>query len=89
MKCVECNDRNGSTRCEGCHQLFCLQCMNKHHEDLIKQFQLLIDSRNQIHESLKTIESQADNDENIPCIVDIYRWETETIRLVRNAAATA
>ncbi|CAF0762021.1 unnamed protein product [Adineta ricciae] len=62
--------------------------MNRHHEDLTNQFQLIINGRSQLNESLKTIESQLENDDNVPCIAAIYQWQTETIRLVENVAAT-
>ncbi len=52
MKCTSCNERNGNTRCEGCNTLFCLPCMNQHHEELAQQFQLLMDVRNEIKQSL-------------------------------------
>ncbi len=89
MKCILCNDRNGSTRCEGCQQLYCLPCMNKHHEELVQQFQLVVDVRNELKELLDITESTSKNDKDIPCIVEIDLWEQKIIDRIRNIAAKA
>jgi cell division protein FtsB len=89
MKCILCNERNGSTRCEGCQQLYCLPCMNKHHEELAQQFQLLTDVRNELKQSLDIATSTSKNSKTAPCIVEIDRWEQEIVQRIREIAAKA
>ena len=89
MKCTLCNERNGNTRCEGCNTLFCLSCMTKHHDELVQQFQLLMDIRNEIKESLETTKSTSSNGERISCLDEIDRWETEIIQRLQQIAAKA
>jgi cell division protein FtsB len=87
MKCTLCNERNGSTRCEGCQQLYCLPCMNKHHDELAQQFQSLTDARNELKQSINATESTSENNKEVPCIAEIDHWEQEIIQRIRNIAA--
>jgi DNA repair exonuclease SbcCD ATPase subunit len=59
--------------------------MNKHHSELIQQFQQLMDVRNELKESLDTkITSQ--NENKLPCFIEIDRWERKTIERIRDIA---
>ncbi len=89
MKCILCNERNGSTRCEGCQQLYCLPCMNKHHDELVHQFQLLTDIRNELKQSLDGSESTSKNNKEVVCIVEIDRWERESVQRIQDIARKA
>jgi len=86
MKCKLCDEKKGSTRCEGCDMLFCLQCMNKHHSELIQQFQQLMDVRNELKESLDTAKITSRNENKLPCFIEIDRWERKTIERIRDIA---
>jgi TolA-binding protein len=89
MKCTLCNERNGNTRCEGCNTLFCLVCMTKHHDELIQQFQLLMNVRNEVKESMETKESTSPNGKRITCLDEIDRWEATIIQCIQQIAAKA
>ncbi len=89
MKCALCNERNGSTRCEGCNTLFCLPCMNKHHDKLAQQFQLLMDVRNEIKQSLDITRSTTSNKKQVSCLIEIDAWEQEIIQRIQKIAANA
>ncbi|CAF1368262.1 unnamed protein product [Adineta steineri] len=86
MKCTACNERNGNTRCEGCHSLFCLSCMNKHHDELVQQFQSIMNIRNEIKESLNISELLSKNENQISCLVKINEWEQEMIQHIQEIA---
>ena len=53
MKCMCCNERTSSTRCEGCQRLFCLQCMNTHHDELMIEFETLFGVQNELKEKVQ------------------------------------
>jgi hypothetical protein len=89
MKCTSCNERNGNTRCEGCNTLFCLPCMTQHHEELAQQFQLLMDVRNEIKQSLDIPSSTSTNRKQVPCLIEIDEWEREIIQRIQKIAANA
>lgn len=89
MKCALCNERNGKTRCEGCNTLFCLPCMNKHHDELGQQFELLMDVRNEVKQSLDICRSTSSNGKQMPCLVEIDEWERKIIQRIQQAAANA
>ena len=79
MKCKLCNEKKGSTRCEGCDMLLCLLCMNKHHDELMKQFQQLMNTRNEVKELFDTTETTS-------CFLQINEWERMTIERIREIA---
>jgi hypothetical protein len=83
MKCKLCNQKTGSTRCEGCNTLLCLPCMNKHHDELLQQFQQLMDIRNELKESLDT---KLQNENKLSCLIEIDLWEQKTITRIREIA---
>ncbi len=83
MKCTLCNERNGNTRCEGCYTLFCLPCMNKHHDELVQQFQLLMDIRNEVRQSFGSTSS---NEQQVFCTIEIDKWEQEMIERIQQIA---
>ena len=89
MKCALCDERNGSTRCEGCNTLFCLLCMNKHHDQLAQQFQLLMDVRNEIKQSLDISRSKTSDRKRVSCLTEIDAWEREIIQRIQKIAANA
>ncbi len=87
MKCALCNQRNGNTRCEGCNTLFCLPCMTKHHDELVQQFQLLLDMRNEVKQSLNIYASTSSDGKEMACINEIDKWERESIQRIQHIAA--
>ncbi len=89
MKCALCNERNGNTRCEGCNSLFCLPCMNKHHDQLAQQFQLLMDTRNEVKQALDVSRSMTSNKKQVSCLIEIDTWEREIIQSIQKIAANA
>ncbi|CAF1530519.1 unnamed protein product, partial [Adineta steineri] len=86
MKCTACNERNGNTRCEGCHSLFCLSCMNRHHDELLQQFQMLMDMRNELKESIDIAETKSKHENKLPCFNEINEWEQEMIKHIQAIA---
>ncbi|CAF1069051.1 unnamed protein product [Adineta steineri] len=86
MKCTSCNQRNGNTRCEGCHSLFCLSCMNRHHDELVQQFQLLTDMRNELKESIDIAETKSKHENKLPCFNEVNEWEQEMIKHIQAIA---
>lgn len=78
-----------NTRCEGCEQSFCLPCMNKHHDGLMTEFEMLFGVRNDLKESLNMVESNWRNKKEFPCFDQINQWEQEMIIRVQQTAANA
>ncbi len=89
MKCVWCNERKSKTRCEGCQQFYCLPCMNKHHDELIIQFELLIRAQNELKESFTVVESTWQTNKELPYLTAINQWEQEIINRVQQIATKA
>lgn len=87
MKCTSCNERKGSTCCEECNTLFCLPCVNKHHDELAQQFQQLMDARNEIKQSLDLFRSTLSDGKQIPSLIEIDKWEREIIQHIHEIAA--
>ena len=81
-----CNERKGSARCEECHTLLCLPCMNKHHEALMLQFQQLADARNQLKEEIDKAEATSLDENKSSHLMKIDQWEKETISRIRTIA---
>jgi len=86
MKCKVCNEKKGSTRCEGCDILLCLPCINKHQNELMQQFQQLMDIRNELKQSLETREATSQPEGELPCFIEVDRWERENIERIREIA---
>ncbi|UJR13871.1 hypothetical protein I4U23_000879 [Adineta vaga] len=89
MKCTLCKERNGNTRCEGCNTLFCLPCMNKHHEELVQEFQLLMDARNELKQVLDTRTSCLTEENQKSCLKEINEWEQNTVQRIQEIAIKA
>jgi len=60
--------------------------MNKHHGELIQQFQQLMDIRNELKESLDTAKTTSQNENRLPCLTEVDRWERKTIERIRAIA---
>lgn len=86
MKCKLCEEKKGSTRCEGCNMLLCLSCMNKHHDELLQHFQQLMDIRNELKESLDITETTTQYENELPCLIEINQWERKTIERIQEIA---
>ena len=86
MKCKLCEEKKGSTRCEGCNILLCLSCMNKHHDELLQHFQQLMDIRNELKESLDITETRTQYENELPCLIEINQWERNTIERIQEMA---
>lgn len=89
MKCTSCNERLGNTRCEGCKTLFCLPCMNKHHDGLAQQFQSLTDIRNEVKQSFDISQSTLLDQRQFSCFTEIDIWEKEMIGRIQKVAVDA
>ena len=89
MKCTQCNERNGNTRCEGCNTLFCLPCMSKHHDELVQQFQLLMDVRNEVKQLFDVNELTSTDGKQVSCFIAIDEWEREMIKRIQQITAQA
>jgi cell division protein FtsB len=63
--------------------------MNKHHDELAQQFQLLMDVRNQVKQSLDISQSASLNGKQVSCLIEIDEWERETIQRIQQVAANA
>lgn len=86
MKCSWCAERKGHTRCEGCQQFYCLPCLNKHHNELMTQFELLMNVQKELKKTFEQIETNWENNRSLPCFVDISRWEETWIERIRQVA---
>ena len=86
MMCTLCNERNGNTRCEGCKTLFCLPCLNKHHDQLAQQFQLLMDFRNEVKQAIDASRMPTPN-KKVSCFIEIDTWERESMQHIQKIAA--
>ena len=84
-----CDERKGHIRCEGCHQFYCLSCMNKHHAELVVQFGLLLDAQRNVKESLNAVEVTWERTGELPCFCPIDRWEQEGIQRIQQIAQQA
>ena len=73
------NSPKGNTRCEGCQDLYCLPCLNKHHEELGTQFQSLIGVQNELKESFNAVESTWQDKKDLPCLTEIDQWEEDSL----------
>jgi chromosome segregation ATPase len=60
--------------------------MNKHHGELIQQFQQLMDIRNELKESLDTAKITSKNENKLPCLIEVDQWERKTIEYIREIA---
>lgn len=89
MKCNSCNDRKGNSRCEGCHQLYCLPCMSQHHNELMAHFELLIGTQKEVKEAYNAAEATWQTTKEHPCLTAIDHWEQEVITRVQHIAAKA
>jgi hypothetical protein len=63
--------------------------MNKHHDELSQRFQLLMDVRNEIKQSLDITRSVSSNGKQVPCLIEIDKWEREMIQRIQQIAAKA
>ncbi|CAF1220413.1 unnamed protein product [Adineta ricciae] len=86
-KCTLCKERNGNTRCEGCNTLFCLPCMNKHHDELAQQFQLVMDARNEVKQTLDIHGLSALNEDSVAYLKKVNEWEQDMIQRIQAIAA--
>lgn len=79
----------GNTRCEGCRTLYCLPCMNTHHDDLQQQFHTLMDRRNEVKQTMDRIADTNHRSEEKSYHDDIKRWEQNMIEHIQRLASTA
>jgi hypothetical protein len=63
--------------------------MNKHHDELGQQFELLMDVRNEVKQSLDICRSTSSSGKKMPCLVEIDEWERKIIQRIQQAAANA
>ncbi|CAF3360398.1 unnamed protein product [Rotaria socialis] len=89
MNCTCCNQRKSSTRCEGCQRLFCLQCMNAHHDELMVEFETLFGVQNELKESLGVVQLNWQNNKDFTCLTEIDQWELEVTNRIRLIAGNA
>ena len=61
--------------------------MNKHHEELGIQLELLIDAQNDLKTSFDVFESNWKNKKEFSCLLEINRWEEEVIDRIRQVAS--
>ncbi|CAF1673082.1 unnamed protein product, partial [Adineta ricciae] len=87
IKCTLCKERNGNTRCEGCNTLFCLPCMNKHHDELAQQFQLVMDTRNEVKQTLDIHGLSTLDEKSVAYLKEINEWEQDMIQRIQTIAA--
>ncbi|CAF5172032.1 unnamed protein product, partial [Rotaria magnacalcarata] len=86
---MSCNERKSSTRCEGCLRLFCRQCVNVHHDELMVEFEALFGIQNELKESLDVVQSNWQNNKDFTCLAEIDQWELEVINRIRLIAGNA
>lgn len=86
MLCSCCNEFRSHIRCEGCQKCFCVPCMNKHHDELLTQFDLLANVHKGLRSAFEEIESKWQNDGFLSCFHQINNWEDEMIEKVQRIA---
>jgi chromosome segregation ATPase len=57
--------------------------MNKHHDELVQQFQSLMDIRNEVKQSFGSTSS---NEKQVSCTIEIDKWEQEMIERIQQIA---
>ena len=63
--------------------------MNKHHDQLTEQFQLLMNVRNEVKQAIDASRTPAPNGKQILCLTEIDAWERETIQRIQKIAKNA
>lgn len=63
--------------------------MNKHHDELVTQFELLIGVQKDLRDSFTKVESNWQETRELPCFTEISRWEEEFIERIRQVAQQA
>lgn len=63
--------------------------MNKHRDELVVQFELLLEVQKGVKESLNAVESTWQRTGELPCFCQIDRWEQESIQRIQQVAQQA
>ena len=63
--------------------------MNKHHDELVVQFELFLDVQKGVKDSLSAVESTWQRTGELPCFCQIDRWEQEGIERIQQIAQQA
>lgn len=86
IACATCGKGRGTSKCEGCSQIFCFNHFVEHRQELHKQVDEII-----IHHDLvrHMLSERIENVEAHPLIEQIDRWEQKSIRKIQKTAEQA
>ena len=86
--CAMCSYHPSTVSCEGCREKYCMECIQKHREELSKGLDELCNRRNEL--VARTSESLYGSMVNsLPCMKEIDRWEKDMHEKVNSIASRA
>jgi hypothetical protein len=85
-QCFTCDKVKGRVKCEGCSKIYCVNHFDDHRQELNKQLDEVVVTRDLFRQSLA--EKTADSQKN-PLIQHIDEWEYESMNKIRQAASEA
>jgi hypothetical protein len=87
-RCSLCEKGTGAYNCIGCKAYFCWKHFESHREELFKEMEILIESRNGLREKIDTQTQQKKNFRN-PMLLKIDDWERDIVNKVNQVAQQA
>lgn len=85
-RCVTCGKEKAAFKCRGCLQDFCYNHTIDHHEELRRQLEEIEVDRDLFQQALT---EQTVNPQKHPLILQIDKWERDSINKIRQSAAEA
>jgi molecular chaperone DnaK (HSP70) len=82
-KCSTCNREERTYLCQGCSANFCLNCLTKHHQTHIVEFDGIRSNHNNLR---KRLVAQKKDPKERPLIQQITQWENDSVNKIRQAA---
>ena len=86
-RCSVCNKELGPMYCTGCNEYFCWKDFKTHREGMFTEMDKIVEERNRLQDAINN--GAQHNDQQSPLIEQIDKWETITIKKVKQAAAEA
>ncbi|CAF3234536.1 unnamed protein product [Rotaria sp. Silwood2] len=82
-RCSRCGKEKRGAKCDGCSQLFCYDCLPRHHQELSKDLDEIETNRNLFRQ---TLTEQTQNPKTNSLIKQINRWEEDSIKKIKQTA---
>jgi hypothetical protein len=86
-RCSVCNKELGPMHCTGCDEYFCWKDFKTHREGMFTEMDKIVEERNRLQDAINNGAQR--NNQQSPLIEQIDKWETITIKKVKQAAAQA